>query len=361
VDEHVEDVGDGGDPGHRGDLLAGEAVGVARAVPALVVVADDPLGHLEQLGGGPAEHARAEQGVGLDHLVLLSGEPARLEQDGVGDRDLAEVVQRRRLPDEPHHPVAVTGAAREQRGQVADPLGVLVGVVVAVLRRQCQAPQALELGRVELAAARDRLGGDHALELRRPVAQRVQLHECAQAAGGDRVERVARADHVEHGDHGRAEPQPQRVQAGADAILAAVEREHDVGRVARDGGHHGRPLGVADLELGPLGRQSGAGGVERLGVLAGHEDPQTMQGVHNRGSWRTRPTTRGSARSSRATGSRSGWAAAAWASSTGPSTSTCAAVRRSRSSPPTWRSQTASASASRARRGSPPPSSTRTS
>ena len=37
-------------------------------------------------------------------------------------------------------------------------------------------------------------------------------------------------------------------------------------------------------------------------------------------SWRTGPTTRGSDRSSRATGSRSGWAAAAWASSTAPST-----------------------------------------
>ena len=35
--------------------------------------------------------------------------------------------------------------------------------------------------------------------------------------------------------------------------------------------------------MGALGGQSDARGVERLGVLAGDEDPQTVQGVHNRG------------------------------------------------------------------------------
>ena len=299
--------------------------------------------------------------MGLDDLVLLLGEPAGLEQDRVRDRDLAEVVQRRGLAHQPHHPVPEPGAAGEQRRQVADPLRVLVRVVVAVLRGQREPPQAVELRGLVLAAARDRLRGDHALELARALAQGVQLHHRAQPPRGDGVERIARPDHVEHRDDGRPELEPERVQAGAQPLLAAVERQHHVGRGARDGGHDRQRIGLADLRLGALRRQSGACGIERLGVLAGDEDPQTKQGVHNRGSWRTGPTTRGSARSSRATGSRSAWDAAAWASSTAPSTSTCAGAPRSRSSRPTSPSPRASASASPARRGSPPRSSTRTS
>ena len=173
-------------------------------------------------------------------------------------------------------------AAGEQRRQVADALRVLVRVVVAVLGRQREPPQALELRGVVLAAARDRLGGDDALELRRALAQRVQLHQRAQPPRGDGVERIARPDDLEHRDHRRPELEPERVQTGAQPLLAAVERQHGVGRRARDGGHDRQRIGLADLRLGACRRQSGACGIDPLGVLAGDEDPQTMQGVHNR-------------------------------------------------------------------------------
>jgi hypothetical protein len=47
VREDVEDVGDGGDAAGQRDRVAGQAVGVAGAVPALVVGAGDLLGEAQ--------------------------------------------------------------------------------------------------------------------------------------------------------------------------------------------------------------------------------------------------------------------------------------------------------------------------
>ena len=86
----VEGVGDGDDPTAQRDRAAGEAVGIAAAVPALVVVADDlgDVGHrLVDL-----EDRRSDLAVAPHLRHLLVGETARFEQDGVGDADLADVV-----------------------------------------------------------------------------------------------------------------------------------------------------------------------------------------------------------------------------------------------------------------------------
>ena len=56
--DRVVGVGDGHDPGAERDLLAGQAVRVAGAVPALVVVPDDrreQLRRLERLADAPAD------------------------------------------------------------------------------------------------------------------------------------------------------------------------------------------------------------------------------------------------------------------------------------------------------------------
>src|SRR5579875_4012766 len=50
VEEGVEDVSDGDDPGWKRDLLAAECVRVAASVPPFVVGAGDLLGHLENGG-----------------------------------------------------------------------------------------------------------------------------------------------------------------------------------------------------------------------------------------------------------------------------------------------------------------------
>ena len=114
-----------------------------------------------------------------------------------------------------------------------DALGVLVRVVVAVLGGQRQPVQAVQLGRLQLAAARHGLGGDHALQLAVAAPHGLQLHDRAQPPGGDRVERLARADHLQHGDDRRPALEPQRVQRLPQHALAPVERDHRGGRLTR--------------------------------------------------------------------------------------------------------------------------------
>ena len=76
--------------GDRAGCLAGQAVGVAPAVEALVVVAHP--GH-ELLVEQGAHDLGADAGVLAHELPLLRGQRAGLEQHAVGDADLADVVQ----------------------------------------------------------------------------------------------------------------------------------------------------------------------------------------------------------------------------------------------------------------------------
>ncbi len=89
----VEGVGDEDDARAERDLLAGEAERVAGAVPPLVVVQDPAI---DRRDAQPLEQARAEHGVLAHHPQLVRIELARLLQDAVGDRDLAQVVQQAR-------------------------------------------------------------------------------------------------------------------------------------------------------------------------------------------------------------------------------------------------------------------------
>ena len=82
--------------GPDGDLVALETVGIAPAVPALVVVAGDVAGveigaallHLGDL----LQQGRALDRMGLHDFKLFFGELPGLAQDSVGDGDLAHVV-----------------------------------------------------------------------------------------------------------------------------------------------------------------------------------------------------------------------------------------------------------------------------
>src|SRR5436190_9504870 len=89
--DRVERVGDREDPRRERDLLALQAVRVALAVPALVVVLDDVGRRLEE--GDPAEDLRADQRVPAHQPALRVAERLGLVEDPVGDRDLADVVQ----------------------------------------------------------------------------------------------------------------------------------------------------------------------------------------------------------------------------------------------------------------------------
>ena len=90
-DHRVVGVADGHDAGAERDLLAGEPIGIAAPVVALMARAHDRADAAE-LGRG-ADDPLADDRV-LAHVFPLVGvERARGVQDGVGDRDLADVVQ----------------------------------------------------------------------------------------------------------------------------------------------------------------------------------------------------------------------------------------------------------------------------
>jgi len=87
----VPRVGETHDARLDGNVVAGEPIGIALAVPALVVVADERyrLAQAAEL----ADDVGAVGGMPLDHLVLVLRQPAGLQQDRVGDAQLADVVQ----------------------------------------------------------------------------------------------------------------------------------------------------------------------------------------------------------------------------------------------------------------------------
>ena len=79
-----------------------------------------------------------------------SVELARLQQDAVGDADLADVVESRGGTHDEDQLLVQTQLPREQLRCARDTLGVLVGVVVAILAHQRETSEALESRRLEL-------------------------------------------------------------------------------------------------------------------------------------------------------------------------------------------------------------------
>ncbi len=55
----------------------------------------DLRAELDQLAAGVGENPLADRGMGTDDSHLVIGQPSGLEQDLVGDRDLADVMKRR--------------------------------------------------------------------------------------------------------------------------------------------------------------------------------------------------------------------------------------------------------------------------
>ena len=88
----VVSVGDMDDAGVEGDVVSGEAVGVAGAVVIFVMETDD--GEIVDEDAGAFEDANADGGVGFDDGALDIGEAAVFEQDPVGNADLADVMEK---------------------------------------------------------------------------------------------------------------------------------------------------------------------------------------------------------------------------------------------------------------------------
>ena len=88
----IERVGDGENAGAPGDLLSLQVVGIAHAVPPLVVGTNDlqPFAVEQRYA---AEHLLADDRVCLHHAALGVVVRPGLFEHGVGDRELADVVQ----------------------------------------------------------------------------------------------------------------------------------------------------------------------------------------------------------------------------------------------------------------------------
>ena len=91
--------------------------------------------------------------MALHDLALLGVELARLEEDAVGDADLADVVQRARVAQQLGVRDAQPIWRREALAQEAHPLDVRAGVAVARLGRLGEAADDLELRLAQLLGA----------------------------------------------------------------------------------------------------------------------------------------------------------------------------------------------------------------
>ena len=176
----VPRVGDRDDRRLERDVLAAQAIGIAEAVPALVVVADGGNGVLERGDPrhdlGPAVHV-------LPHDRRLGAvERARLREDRVGHPDLPDVVEegRRRERSELLGRKAELAADRERDAAYA--LRVTGRVRVAGLDRRVQRLDRLEQRRLELARGLE--------EVVRPLRQGLVLRLQSHGRAARRVRRA---------------------------------------------------------------------------------------------------------------------------------------------------------------------------
>src|SRR6202522_1083663 len=96
MSESVEDVGDRDDASRDRDLRPREPVGISAAVPLFMVGQSDLLSHHKERISTAGEQRGADGRVRLDLLELVLGQLAGLAQNRVRDRDLAQIMQRRR-------------------------------------------------------------------------------------------------------------------------------------------------------------------------------------------------------------------------------------------------------------------------
>ena len=196
----------------------------------------------------------AERGVLLHLGVLVVGEVPRLVQDGVGDADLADVVQRRQRGDQvdplrrQHPPVG--GLRRQGRGQQPDVLlgaaGVPAGIDVAGRgqRRQRLDDQLLRL----LAAVVLGVGAA-------PFGDQLRAHRGDGADGQPEQADDRRDDDAVGGVQGAGAEPDQR--GGGDRRRRAPHRSERQDQ--RDGGHRHQQRRRQLDQIGELGPRAGPG------------------------------------------------------------------------------------------------------
>src|SRR4051794_31833097 len=279
-------LGDRDDGGAEGHGVAGEAVRIPGAVPALVVMAH----HRHDLAQGrqPVEDRGALVGVQLDLLVLVDGQGSGLGEQRVGDGDVADVVQARAGGERPqlrwaHAELAADGEREALEGRAAPGARGIARLQGRVERLHGLDRPALEgaVGLVEQVAlapqAPRRLAGEHGE--RRPQPDEDE--------GGDEPDEAPPRRGVGEGllridvdlvgpDRAPTAPEQRRVDleqprrpgaplGGALGGLVLADRADDRRRrraTAQRGGETARdgeaPAGAGGLEGGPRERAVGA-------------------------------------------------------------------------------------------------------
>ncbi len=221
--------------GDQRDLVAGEAVGVAAAVEALVVVAH--AGH-ELLVEQGSHDLGADARVLADELPLFRGERSPLEQHAVGHADLADVVQEGGVLDLFEALVGPAQLLAQERHVGRHPAGVSQGVVVLGRERRAQRAQVAQVQALDLFV--------------QPGALEGEGHELADRFGGsdlfggeaplDAVEQADQTDHLVARHQGQRDAAALPVAVHVVPFLTTEPRVVEAAHADRATGLYGKPL-----------------------------------------------------------------------------------------------------------------------
>ena len=222
--QRIEHVGQADDAPLDRDRVAGQAVRIAAAVPALVVGQRDLRTEPKHRARGMRQQVVPVTGVFLHHVELLRREPAGLVEDRVADRDLADVVQRRGRLDQVDLLGRQPDQGREQARVRRDPPDVLAGFLRPQLDRLAQLAERLAL-RVEDFPPQAGIGGIEPVPFGEQVQQPhpVRLERPRQTD----ADRAATADWPRHRE-------PDGVIVHLEAVLGE-QRRHLAGEPGRLG------------------------------------------------------------------------------------------------------------------------------
>jgi len=146
--QRVVDIRDSHDLRCDRDLVAAQAVGIARAIIALVMPADDGLQVPGELDGG--EQLEAPDRMHLHDLELLARQRAGLVQDLVRHPDLAKIVQVRAQPNRGQGRFIQRQFARYGKGALRHALAMAERVAIRRFDRLPPLAHHVEIGGLEL-------------------------------------------------------------------------------------------------------------------------------------------------------------------------------------------------------------------
>lgn len=153
--------------------------GISAPVPQLVVRTGNFLRKPEEPRSATGEQAGPRPGVRLHHPEFLVRQPSRFQQDGVGNRNLSDIVELRRAPDMLYIPNARREGAGEPRRLIAHASCVPSHVVIPQLRGLGEPFQHLHLRILEFPGAladsvlkRGRLIDERNVQVRRADANK---------------------------------------------------------------------------------------------------------------------------------------------------------------------------------------------